>query len=177
MEQVKPSRRELRIVHKIRRVINAKTVDHVSRESRESMIQSHYMTRASQAPEAFNNQLLAQPRHHGLELRHACAGEVRVEGLSPLAVEVMFDRREMRSLEVNDPVDESTVSVRGADGARNVELIVVFRVTNRQLVRVDSYDRPCIDCAQLLLLDSVGSICTYRICRASSQSQIDIFLS
>lgn len=108
------------------------------------MIQPHHLARSPEATESFDNQLLAQLRHHGFELRHARPGEIRVERLSPLAVEVMFDRCEMGSLEVDDSIDESLISVRRTDGSRDVELIVVIRVANGQLVRVDPYNRSYI---------------------------------
>lgn len=142
VEQVKPCWRELRIVHEIGRVIDAKPVDHVAREGSKGMIQPHHLARSPEATESFDNQLLAQLRHHGFEFCHARPGEIRVERLSPLAVEIMLNRCEMGSLEVDDSIDESLVSVRGADGARDVELIVVIRVAEGQLVRVDPYNRP-----------------------------------
>lgn len=163
MKQVKPCWRELRIVHEIGRVINAKPVDHVARESCEGMIQPYYLARSPEAPEAFNNQLLAQLRHHRLKPRHACTGEIRIEWLSPLTVEIMFDCREMGSLEVNDSVDKSFISVRRTNRAGNIELIVVFRVTDGQLVRVDSYDRPYIICIELSLLKQVESYIAHTI--------------
>ena len=49
--------------------------------------------------------------------------------------------RKMRSLEVDNTTDEALVSVRWANGARDVEFIVVFVVANGKLVRINPYDR------------------------------------
>ena len=52
--------------------------------------------------------------------------------------------RKMSSLEVNDTTNETLISVRWADGARDVEFIVVFGVANGKLVRINPDNRSCI---------------------------------
>lgn len=49
--------------------------------------------------------------------------------------------RKMRSLKVDNTTDETLISVRWADGARNVEFIVVFIIANRKLIGINPYDR------------------------------------
>ncbi len=49
--------------------------------------------------------------------------------------------RKMRSLEVDNTTNETLISVRWADGARDVEFIVVFGVANGKLVRTNPYNR------------------------------------
>jgi hypothetical protein len=52
--------------------------------------------------------------------------------------------RKMRSLEVDNTTNEALISVRWADGARDVEFIVVFGVANGKLVRINPDNRSCI---------------------------------
>ena len=52
--------------------------------------------------------------------------------------------RKMRSLKVDNTVDKTLISVRWADGARDVKFIVVLVVANGKLVRINPYDRSYI---------------------------------
>lgn len=141
MVKVKPRWSELRIVHKIGRVINTKPPDHIAREGSEGMVQSHYFPGTLKAFEPSYDQLFAELCHHRFQLCHTTSRKVRVEWLSPLAVELMSCSCKMRSLKVDYTTDETLISVRWADGARNVEFIVVFVVANGKLVRINPYDR------------------------------------
>lgn len=49
--------------------------------------------------------------------------------------------RKMRSLKGDNTTDETLISVRWADGARDLEFIVVFVVANEKLVRINLYNR------------------------------------
>lgn len=53
--------------------------------------------------------------------------------------------RKMGSRKVDYTTDKTLISVRRADGARDVELIIVFVVANRKLVRIDPYNRSYTD--------------------------------
>ena len=50
----------------------------------------------------------------------------------------------MRPLKVDNTTNKTLISVGWADGARDVEFIVVFRVANGKLVGIDSYNWPYI---------------------------------
>lgn len=52
--------------------------------------------------------------------------------------------RKMRSLEVDNTLCETLISVRWADGACDIEFIVVFGVANGKLVRINPYNRSYI---------------------------------
>jgi len=49
--------------------------------------------------------------------------------------------RKMRALEVDNTTNESLISICWADGARDVEFIVVRGVTNGKLERINPYNR------------------------------------
>lgn len=53
--------------------------------------------------------------------------------------------RKMRSREVDYTTDKTLISVRWANGARDIEFIIVFVVANRKLVRINPYNRSYID--------------------------------
>jgi len=46
--------------------------------------------------------------------------------------------------DVDNTTNETLISVSGADGARDVEFIVVFGVANGKLVRINPYNRSYI---------------------------------
>lgn len=126
MEKVKPPWRELGIVDEIGRVINTEPADDIAREGSEGMIKSHYFPGSLEAFETAYNEAFAEVCYHGFKFLHADSGEVRVERLSPLTVEVVSDSGKVRSLEVDDTVDETFISVCCTHGARHVKLIIVF---------------------------------------------------
>ena len=133
MEESKPPWSKFWIINKAGRVINTHSVYNIASEGSEGMIQSDDFVGSLEAFKASNNQLLTELANAGLELLHTLAGEVRVKGLPPFAVEIMSDSRKMRSLEVDNTADETFISVRSTDRAGNVKFIIVFIVANRQL--------------------------------------------
>ena len=139
--KVKPRWSELRIVHQVGRVISTEPPNHIAGEGSEGMIHPHYFPGTLQAFEPIYDQLFAELCHHRFQLCHATSRKVRVEWLSSLAVELMPYSPKMRSLKVDKTTDESGISVRWADGARDVEFIVVFVVTNGKLMGVNPNDR------------------------------------
>jgi hypothetical protein len=141
VEKFKPPWSELGVVHQIGRIINTKPADDIAREGSEGMIQPHYFPCPLEAFEPFDDELFAELSHHRFHLHHATSRKIRVQWLSPLAVELMSCSRKMRSLEVDNTTDETLISVRWADGARDVEFIVVLGVANGKLVRVNPYNR------------------------------------
>ena len=146
MIKVKPLWSELWIVYKIWWVINTKPADHIAREGSKGMIQPHYLSGSLQAFEASYNQFFAKLCHRGLEFCHATSRKIRVEWLSPLAVELMSRSRKMRSFEIDNTTDETLVSVRWTHGGRDVQFIVIVVVANGKLVRINSYNRSYIVC-------------------------------
>jgi hypothetical protein len=111
VEESKPAWRKFGIIDKAGRVINTHPVNNIAREGSEGMIQSDDLVGSLEAFEASNNELFAKLANARLELLHTLAGEVRVKGLPPLAVEIMSDSRKMRSLEVDNTADEAFISV------------------------------------------------------------------
>ena len=165
------------------------------------MVQPDWNTGSLKALEPFHNQLLGQFCHHRLELRHALSGEIGVQWLSALAVEIVACGREMGTLEVDDAADETFIAVCWADGASDVEFVVVLVVADGEFVRVDpdnwAYnfkhskltmwgdtssnhigegEGKCGAIIKLGVRINRKSRCTHRICHASFLSQKDTFL-
>lgn len=145
VEHIIPPRRKFRFFNKhIRRIIHADPIDHVPGVSCESMIKSHYLACSFETCKPLLDQLLRQLGKHGFELRDAKLGEVRIQRLSALAMQVMVNCRDVRVLEINHTIDKAIVAVCGPDGARDVELIVVIRVADGELPGTDSDDWSCM---------------------------------
>ena len=53
----------------------------------------------------------------------------------------MCHSRQMRPLEVDNTIYETSISVRWPDRACDIELIVIFGVADGKLVRVNPYNR------------------------------------
>jgi hypothetical protein len=141
MEKIKPPGRKLFVIDiRFTRLINTDTINHIARERSKRMVQSDDFPRAPEALEPVDNQLRGQVGDHGLDPCHPLAGEIHVKRLSALAVQVMRDCCEVRALKVDDAADEALVPVCFADVAHDVQFIIVVRVADRELERVDSDD-------------------------------------
>lgn len=121
--------------------VDAESADDIARVGSEGVVEPDDLASALELFKTLDNELLGEIGDHGLQPVDTGAGEVRVERLSPLAVKLVGHSGQVRALEVDDTIDETLVTVAGADRARDVELIVVVGIADGQLVGVDPYNR------------------------------------
>lgn len=141
VEEVKPAGGEVRGGGEVGSFVDAESADNISRVGSEGVVEPNDLASTLELLETLDNELLGEICDYVLQPVDTSAGEVRVERLSPLAVKLVGHSGQVGALEVDDTVDETLITVGGADRARDVELVVVVGIANGQLVGVDSYNR------------------------------------